>query len=80
MCVCPACVSCVCVSAHRSLALLPLFNASSGYLSHKVSSTVLASVSVGVPMVVPPTFLAVYGEVFKQKHVITLVRGVSGGV
>lgn len=73
-------MSCVCVSAHRSLALLPLFNASSGYLSHKVSSTVLASVSVGVPMVVPPTFLAVYGEVFKQKHVITLVRGVSGGV
>lgn len=72
------CVSVLCVCVCRSLALLPLFNASSGYLSHKVSSTVLASVSVGVPMVVPPRFLAVYGEVFKQEHVITLVRGEVG--
>jgi hypothetical protein len=51
---------------------LPLFNASSGYLRDKISSTVLTSVAVGVPMVVPPAFLKVYTE-FKQEHVIVLV-------
>lgn len=59
-------------AARRSIALLPLFNASSGYLRDKISSTVLTSVSVGVPMVVPPTFLEVYTE-FKREHVIIMV-------
>lgn len=56
----------------RSIALLPLFNISSGYLSHKISSTVLASVATAVPMVVPDNFLAVY-SIFKQEHVLVMV-------
>lgn len=61
----------------RSLALLPLFNATSGYLRDKISSTVLTSVAVGVPMVVPPAFLDVYTE-FKREHVIVLVSELTG--
>lgn len=72
------CVVVVVSAAHRSMALLPLFNASSGYLRDKISSTVLTSLSVGVPMVVPPAFLSVYTEI-KKEHVLVLVRDGPGG-
>jgi hypothetical protein len=57
----------------RSQALLPLFNASSGYLHDKISSSVLASLAAGVPLMVPRRFLEVY-EAFKEEHVLLLVR------
>jgi len=37
-----------------------MFNASGGYLEKKISSSLLTSVAVGLPMVVPPKFLKVY--------------------
>eukprot|EP00878_Enallax_costatus_P018852 GHUV01019871.1.p1 GENE.GHUV01019871.1~~GHUV01019871.1.p1 ORF type:complete len:248 (+),score=89.59 GHUV01019871.1:1370-2113(+) len=55
----------------RSVALLPLFNNSSGYLTDKISSTVLASVATTAPMVVPPRFLEVY-SIFKREHVLVM--------
>lgn len=55
----------------RSQALLPLFNASSGYLRDKISSSVLASLAAGVPLMVPRRFLEVY-EAFKEEHVLLL--------
>jgi hypothetical protein len=57
----------------RSQALLPLFNASSGYLHDKISSSVLASLAAGLPLLVPQRFLQVY-EAFKEEHVLLLVR------
>uniref|UniRef100_A0A383VH99 Uncharacterized protein n=1 Tax=Tetradesmus obliquus TaxID=3088 RepID=A0A383VH99_TETOB len=61
----------------RSQALLPLFNASSGYLRDKISSSVLASLAAGVPLMVPRRFLEVY-EAFKEEHVLLLDDGASG--
>ncbi|WIA44515.1 hypothetical protein OEZ86_007254 [Tetradesmus obliquus] len=55
----------------RSQALLPLFNASSGYLRDKISSSVLASLAAGVPLMVPRRFLEVY-EAIKEEHVLLL--------
>lgn len=63
--------------ACRSIALLPLFNASGGYLKDKISSTVLVSVATGVPMIVPRKFLDVY-EAFKEEHVIIMVGTAQG--
>jgi hypothetical protein len=62
----------LCSAGCRSQALLPLFNASSGYLQDKISSSVLASLAAGVPLMVPRRFLEVY-QAFKEEHVLLMV-------
>jgi hypothetical protein len=49
-----------------------LFNASGGYLEKKISSSVLTSVAVGLPMIVPPKFLKVH-SFLQEDHVFVLV-------
>ncbi|KAF6257071.1 hypothetical protein COO60DRAFT_1526080 [Scenedesmus sp. NREL 46B-D3] len=61
----------------RSHALLPLFNASSGYLRDKISSSVLASLAAGVPLLVPRRFLDVY-TAFSEEHVVLLDESAGG--
>jgi hypothetical protein len=57
----------------RSLALLPLSNASSGYLATKISSSLLASLAGAVPLVVPRAFLQTYSAMgVREEHVVLL--------
>lgn len=64
-------------SRARSIALLPLFNAASGYLRDKISSSVLASVATGTPLLAPPALLATYSWMARE-HVLLMV-GAGGG-
>jgi hypothetical protein len=57
--------------------MLPLFNISSRYLTDKISSSVLASLATGAPLVVPRRFLEVYTP-FREEHVVLLVRAPGG--
>ena len=57
----------------RSEALLPLFNVSGGYMQHKASSSVLASLAAGVPLLAPRGFLQAY-RAFGAEHVLLMVR------
>lgn len=59
--------------APRSIGLLPLFNEASGYLKHKSSSSVAASLATGAPLVVPAAFLETYSYI-KREHVLLMVR------
>lgn len=66
-------------SRARSIALLPLFNAASGYLRDKISSSVLASVATGTPLLAPPALLATYSWMARE-HVLLMVGAeFSGG-
>eukprot|EP00775_Hariotina_reticulata_P002198 gene2198-2515_t len=62
-----------------SRALLPLFNASGGYLEKKISSSVLTSVAVGLPMIVPAKFLKVY-NFFQEDHVFVMADDDKYGI
>jgi hypothetical protein len=56
----------------RSAALLPLFNAASGYTRDKISSSVLASLATGTPLLVPQGFLDTY-SFLQREHVLLMV-------
>jgi hypothetical protein len=59
---------------HRSSAgLLPLFNAAAGYMRDKVSSSVLASLSAGAPLLAPPGLLEAH-EFLSRDAVLPMVR------
>lgn len=63
--------NCLC----RSLALLPRFSATTssiGLSDAGICSSVLTSLAVGVPLVVPAAFLQAY-PMLKEEHVIVLV-------
>ncbi|KAI8476139.1 MAG: hypothetical protein J3K34DRAFT_402192 [Monoraphidium minutum] len=60
----------------RSIALLPLFNEASGYLRDKISSSVLASLATGAPLLVPRAFLDVY-SFLTPDHVLLMAPGES---
>jgi hypothetical protein len=65
------------LSTTRSIGLLPLFNEASGYLKHKISSSVLASLATSTPLIVPEEFLGTYTYI-KKEHVLLMVGGYWG--
>jgi hypothetical protein len=54
--------------------VLPLFNTDSGYTRDKISSSVLASLASGTPLLVPAGFLDTY-SFLQREHVLMMVRG-----
>jgi hypothetical protein len=74
------CTLCLPFRLCRSLALLPLSptttsssSSSRGWSDAGISSSVLTSLAVGVPLVVPAAFLEAY-PMLKEEHVVLLVR------
>ncbi|GBF98521.1 hypothetical protein Rsub_11512 [Raphidocelis subcapitata] len=58
----------------RSAAVLPLFNTDSGYTRDKISSSVLASLASGTPLLVPAGFLDTY-SFLQREHVLMMEPG-----